>query len=581
MKYNLTLIVLVLITLGLIEGIGYNISSINVSNTYGVQYLGNKFLGYAWTGFSNVLLDVNRNIDNHLDAVSENLIITKHVTNTSGSSVNNLVPDDNIVRLNNNNDVFVLHEIDSPIAEADRIVFENNASKTLEQDLINDVYVADVTSKKDLKFLVIGSSSEQDYISYVPPILQEVLFDYNIVVGNMYVSGGNADDYVRIYRDSVPCTDFNYWTPEKKRWETFRKTYKLEDVLALQQWDMILYKGSTPYLEQLMSIIQSLVDYPVCFITDAMVARPGYGTSGWTWSRITKSAKERVKSKAFVDYVPIAAAMENARSNDILKKTGTVSICEPTEINVPAGEYVARYHMIRKGYRATLKAIRTSGRGAVQVFIGNKPDSSTTSDNLVLSLSNDDEVVNSIIGSETSYIKVVNTGNDDCTIVIEDSHSKGNFMHWRDNQHLQSGLPTLIASYTIVLKLLEMTGNSDRDIYGATFIPTTENCNAIGIRPPKDNASNGLGHGAVCGIVDYLGSDGKHYDRSELTYVGNDASGVLYVTSTIYNNTPDSRSITATENGILFRNINAAKEVAMKTVAHPDELIDCSDVLKN
>ena len=56
-------------------------------------------------------------------------------------------------------------------------------------------------------------------------------------------------------------------------------------------------------------------------------------------------------------------------------------------------------------------------------------------------------------------------------------------------------------------------------------------------------------------------------------------NNVLYVTSTIYNNSPDGRSVTATVNGIRYKNIYAAQEIAVKAITHPDELVDCSNIV--
>ena len=53
----------------------------------------------------------------------------------------------------------------------------------------------------------------------------------------------------------------------------------------------------------------------------------------------------------------------------------------------------------------------------------------------------------------------------------------GNMLY--DN-HMQSGIPALIATYTIALKILDCIGEAHRGIYGSTFEPTTANCVTIG-----------------------------------------------------------------------------------------------------
>ena len=37
---------------------------------------------------------------------------------------------------------------------------------------------------------------------------------------------------------------------------------------------------------------------------------------------------------------------------------------------------------------------------------------------------------------DTTYLKISNEGNDSCIVLFEDSQSSGNYMHWRDDQHL-------------------------------------------------------------------------------------------------------------------------------------------------
>lgn len=615
-----------------------------VGNWNGTQFTEAVYSEYAWNGNSYVFLDRKQyNIDDEPNPESENILSSRGAANTYGfyqenpefleahtdndgqylygvkkngdfdwqsgipkhvqeyirrNGYDEIMSSDNLLAmLLDNEDALInfrkkdgklieLLGLESPEITSEHFVFKNKALKMLEDDLIKDGFNPS-TAGKNLNILFVGSSSEQDYVAYVPPVLQEVLYDYTIIVGDMYVSGGEASDYVTLYKNNKGCSTYNEWTAARGAWKSYSNdsasaNYRIEDILAKYRWDFIIFKGSDNSCRQLMRIIQNILttsegtNYPVAFVTDAMVARPGYfPVPRQDWSSRIEGAEERVKNVGFVDYIPIATAIENARSNDILKMTGTVSFCEPTTIDVPSNSFVSRWHLIRNGYTATLHATKTGGNGTVRIYASNSPEAPSVSDTLLFTLNDSEAHEVSIDGTGTSYIKIVNEGSNTCNVVIDDSHSAGNFMHYRDNQHLQSGLPVLIAGYAIVLKILEMTGNKDRGIGGSTFIPTTENCAAIGVIAPTNNDSSGLGHGAVCGIVDYLGSDNEHYDRAELTMINN----VLYVTSTIYNNSPDGRSVTATVNGIRYKNIYAAQEIAVKAITHPDELVDCSNIV--
>jgi hypothetical protein len=431
-------------------------------------------------------------------------------------------------------------------------------------------YSLDTVGKKKISILFIGSSGEQDMVAYVPPILNEVLQDYDIAYGDMYYSGAQAENYVNFYQNDTPCTTFNYWAVGSQSWNR-QSSVLLEDVLEQEQWNIIIFKGSVTGCRQLMRIIQSIVTYPVSFATIANIPRV-YDNM---WADVIESTQERCGSLGFIGWIPVCTAMQNARSNDVLKMTGGVSCPEPTEFTIPAGRYFSFYHKIRQlgGKPATIKATRLSGDGTVQIYAS---ASATSSDNLLLTLSDETEQTTTFAGG-TDYIKIVNGGSQSATVVFEDSLSSGDYMLYQDNQHTQAGIPELISAYTIVLKLLEWTGNSDRGVGATSFLPTWKNLYKIGAASSA-GLSNGLGHGYSCGVEDYIGSDGNTYDRSELT----DFSGTLYVTTTVFDNTPDANSVSAVldeNNPVKYINIYAAQEVAVISVNSPDELVDCSDVV--
>jgi hypothetical protein len=58
--------------------------------------------------------------------------------------------------------------------------------------------------------------------------------------------------------------------------------------------------------------------------------------------------------------------------------------------------------------------------------------------------------------------------------------SLGNAGNMLYDTHMQSGLPALISTYTIALKILDCIGEAHRGIYGSTFEPTREKCISIG-----------------------------------------------------------------------------------------------------
>ena len=303
------------------------ISSKGAANSYGYYKYNPEFLE-AHTDRDDVYLygvkrngdfDWNSGIPKHLDDYihkygnSEKIIEEDYLAMTVDK-------DDNVVNIRKKDGKLVeLLGIESPEIASEHFVFKQNALRQLEEDLRNDGFKP---GAKDLNILFIGSSSEQDYVAYVPPILEEVLYDYNVIIGDMYVSGGSANDYVDLYKQNKGCTTYNEWTATTKKWIRYKNNellekYTIETILNKFRWDLIIFKGSTESSRNLMRIIQDVLNtselitngsYPVAFATDAMVPRPGY-SDGWSWSTFINSAKEHVKNTGFVDYIPIATAI--------------------------------------------------------------------------------------------------------------------------------------------------------------------------------------------------------------------------------------------------------------------------------
>lgn len=427
-------------------------------------------------------------------------------------------------------------------------------------------------ARKQLGVLFIGSSGEQDMMGYVPPILKEVLYDYDITFGDMYYSGAQADNYVNFYKNDTPCSIFNLWSPDSVSW-TRMNGMVIEEALEMQKWDLIVFKGSDAGCRQLMRIIQSLVSYPVCFATVANIPRV-YDN---LWEDIIEDTKQRCADVGFVGWIPVGTAMQNARSNDVLKMTGGISCPEPTEFTIPAGRFFAFQHRIRKSTAsiqvATIKATRLSGSGEVKIYAG----ATIASNDYLLLTMNDAVEHTTTFDNNTNYIKIVNSGNNDVTVKFENTQANGDYLLFTDNQHTQSGIPTLISSYTIALKIMEWTGNAARGINAASFIPTYSEITSIGAADAS-GYGNGLGHGYSCGVDNYIGTDGNHYDRSQLTLF----DSTLYVTKTVFDNTPDANSVSAVldeSDPIKYINVYAAQEVATLAVNYPDVESDCTGVV--
>lgn len=101
----------------------------------------------------------------------------------------------------------------------------------------------------------------------------------------------------------------------------------------------------------------------------------------------------------------------------------------------------------------------------------------------------------------------------------------GGNMLYSDNKHINAGLPALLATYTVALKIAEWYGRKTSGIYGSAFVPTAEAVRAMNVLDDKSSMT----HGEPVGVTE--------------------------------------------------ENIRAAQEIAVMAVKHPDTVTDCSGIL--
>jgi hypothetical protein len=72
---------------------------------------------------------------------------------------------------------------------------------------------------------------------------------------------------------------------------------------------------------------------------------------------------------------------------------------------------------------------------------------------------------------------------------------------YKDCQHMQAGIPALLATYIVVLKILEVLGEMHRGLYNSSFIPTIEACYSINVaKEDGDNHKPAFTHGLPDGV---------------------------------------------------------------------------------
>ena len=122
--------------------------------------------------------------------------------------------------------------------------FSDNITKNLKLGY-NDVGVKKSLKKSSLRILAIGNSFNQDVMAYLPPVLNEMLPDYNITYGILYKSSAGIGKHVDMFSNNEKYTWFNYWKPGQKEWMRYNNAYSLADVLALEEWDIITFQGTS------------------------------------------------------------------------------------------------------------------------------------------------------------------------------------------------------------------------------------------------------------------------------------------------------------------------------------------------
>jgi hypothetical protein len=325
-----------------------------------------------------------------------------------------------------------------------------------------------VTNKKELSILILGNSFSQDSFAYLPPVLNEILPDYRINYGVAYRSSADISDHIKLYNKEVGSPEIA--TPDGK-------------YTVFSYWPESRVKWTRYY--------QSTVSNP----------------SG---VQIGKTLQDILALQKWdIIYVQPAA-------NDL--RTATL-------------DETAKEQIINPG-RNLLEILRNEHGGRFSLLMGQWLATSTNGDN--------GEVVFGIMANLMQKVKqrigildyvpigtAIQNARSNATLQALGENANKNMLY--DN-HMQSGIAPLIATYTIALKILECIGESHRGIYGSTFVPTTENCIAI-------NA---------------YASDGMNATPKPMTH--------------------------GASQGVTDANIRAAQEIAVLAVNNPTTITDCSEI---
>lgn len=192
--------------------------------------------------------------------------------------------------------------------------------------------------KKHLKMLCVGNSYNQDIMAYLPPIMQEILPDYELAFGSLYTASAGLANHIAWFNDDTKYTVFNYWKPNATAWErqsgSSGKT--LAQALAMEDWDIIATQGTTSDVltdasiatmitnaRTLLRIFQSNAPKPFSCVWFEHFPRPNGSLSEDDMFLRYKASVEAVMANlGITGYIPTGTAIQNARTNLTLKALG-------------------------------------------------------------------------------------------------------------------------------------------------------------------------------------------------------------------------------------------------------------------
>lgn len=280
-----------------------------------------------------------------------------------------------------------------------------------------------ITQKKELNILVLGNSFSQDAFAYLPPVLNEILPEYKIAYGVCYRSGAEVNDHIKLYNGELgtPNTD-----PEDGKYDG-KYTW-------FNYWDYAATKWGR--------------------YSNATSAKNG------------KSLRDIMSMKKWdIIYVQPNCAVSSNTDNQ--NESVNNSIVNPA--------------------RELLRILQQESDGQFAFMMGQwlATADGDNGEKIFALISDAMQRVKQRVGIY-DYIPIgtaIQNARTNESLQSLD-WEKGNFIY-DDNGHMQSGIPALIATYAIALKVLDFVGEAKRGIYGSTFEPTTDNCIAIGAYKDK------------------------------------------------------------------------------------------------
>ena len=186
-----------------------------------------------------------------------------------------------------------------------------------------------VEKKKTLNVLCIGNSFNQDTLAYLPPVLNELMTDYDISYGVCYSGSATLDEQLRWYEEDKAYTVFNYWASGALSWDRMSgsRAKTLKEVLEMKDWDILLFQGNTKCVttdedvnnmikagQKLYDIVKTQNNSSITLMWNEWVARDNYPYSAENmYTLVSDSSEKAAKELSASKIIPIGTAVQKAR----------------------------------------------------------------------------------------------------------------------------------------------------------------------------------------------------------------------------------------------------------------------------
>lgn len=199
-------------------------------------------------------------------------------------------------------------------------------------------------AKRSIKILMVGNSYARDAVSYIAPLVRELLPNIEVTIGIIHNDGASLQDYHEGRGegdDDYPIGIFTKGTAQvfdyykNLAWQWKKSNYPIADAFALEKWDIVTFQQRSnlskeystyqPYLRQNINTIREYLSHP-CKI-GFLMGMPRRTTSDKKAIEAfmgQAEACQRVLEESACDFIiPCGTSIQNLRTIASMETIGT------------------------------------------------------------------------------------------------------------------------------------------------------------------------------------------------------------------------------------------------------------------